>query len=1196
MLRLAGVELGSSLFLRANSFNEKGYWEREDIVSIHDRMLSSIGVTWDLPTLLADGWHRRPEMAAYKAELLEIAKRDFSSTSLWGMKDPRLCVLLPLWLEVFEELGCEPCFVLTQRDPDAVAQSLRNRDGFPLDRGRLIWLASSLAAERHTRGLRRTLVWYEDLLQDWRVEFRRMAAELDVAWPTTDEEAVDEFLTPGLQHWSGLSDSEQGAPAWLGSLVEDLSSALKSPSPAVLQRLDDVSGDLETAGSLLDILRLRFGPVLGDDAFAAGQAPWEKGESPRSPLLSALARSVSERLFADGVTLRSRVDEVEAEGENLKRHNVRAGVTEGHRHRREATADPTEPGRVESLERELAESRKQNRALSAALRDREDRLDTFGSSLVWRSAARVYGVGNRILPLGSRRRRWIDAFVFGSFEALGRFGARVRRLGASRPDPPPAQPAVLPLGGSSASAEPWSSQGSATSPGSSSRRSQGASPHPVRFPSRRRFRVAYLVGSLEYESARYRVFNVIEALRRVGIHCSYFYDMEIPERIEQLLSADIIVLFRTGWSANVERLVAQARARQIDLVFDVDDLVFEPGALHHVKAIKDWTGSQKRDYEKGVRLYRQALLACPYFTGPCRFLVDQAEALGARGYVLVNSLNQVQLDAAAGLEHRPVKAEEIVLGYFSGTLTHQEDFAVASGAVARILSEFSTVELLVGGHLELGDFPELRPFASRIRETAFVRWQELPRVMAGVDVNLAPLEPDNPFCNAKSELKYFEAALLAIPSVASPTQTYASAIDDGRTGLLATGEDQWFEQVSKLVADSPFRRRMGEAARRSALDRYGPERLGRDARDVYVDILDRRRQGAGVGTDSLVVNFVLPPPILGSGGHKDVFLIANVLTGLGHYVTIHFPDDTRRWSEESLGNFIRAHFCEPEFSIAVGAEVSCCDALIATHYSTVASAVENAHLAMETFYFVQDYEPYFNPMGWEYLKARESYKAGLQCITLGDWLKGVLEDRFGVMASVVPFWVERDIYVPNRSEEQERIVYLARPEMPRRCFELGIQALNEFHDNHPDVEIVLYGSQETALRSVPFPHTDLAVVNKSELGALYRSARLGVAFSTTNPSFVPYEMMACGCPVVDIFIDEELDKLKYGGADNCFLSSPDSLSLAAVFDVAWTDADLRREMADRGLGFANSLPDIEGAGRRFEEILQERVHGSSGTD
>ena len=95
--------------------------------------------------------------------------------------------------------------------------------------------------------------------------------------------------------------------------------------------------------------------------------------------------------------------------------------------------------------------------------------------------------------------------------------------------------------------------------------------------------------------------------------------------------------------------------------------------------------------------------------------------------------------------------------------------------------------------------------------------------MARFDINLAPLEVGNLFCEAKSELKFFEAALVDVPTIASPTGPLRRAIRQGETGLLATTPSDWFDTLTSLVDDFGLRNRIAAAALREVWWTFGPE-------------------------------------------------------------------------------------------------------------------------------------------------------------------------------------------------------------------------------------------------------------------------------------------------------------------------------------------------------------------------------------
>ena len=119
-------------------------------------------------------------------------------------------------------------------------------------------------------------------------------------------------------------------------------------------------------------------------------------------------------------------------------------------------------------------------------------------------------------------------------------------------------------------------------------------------------------------------------------------------------------------------------------------------------------------------------------------------------------------------------------------------------------------------------------------------WTELPGVLRDLDVNLAPLEPGSLFNEAKSAIKWLEAALTATPTIASPTEPFREVIADERNGLLANTRDEWGRALEGLLDDVDARARVGERARRDALLGFSPHVQG--AR--YLAILERARRRA----------------------------------------------------------------------------------------------------------------------------------------------------------------------------------------------------------------------------------------------------------------------------------------------------------------------------------------------------------------
>jgi hypothetical protein len=141
-----------------------------------------------------------------------------------------------------------------------------------------------------------------------------------------------------------------------------------------------------------------------------------------------------------------------------------------------------------------------------------------------------------------------------------------------------------------------------------------------------------------------------------------------------------------------------------------------------------------------------------------------------------------------------------------------------------VLFRFQIAESTKLPCLDIEEFPSFRGIEDQIEWRTVVPLPQLPEEIARFDINIAPLEAGNPFCEAKSELKYFEAALLDVPTIASSTGPYQRAITDGVTGFLADSCERWYATLLRLVDEPPLRNRIGRGAHRDALRRFGPLR------------------------------------------------------------------------------------------------------------------------------------------------------------------------------------------------------------------------------------------------------------------------------------------------------------------------------------------------------------------------------------
>ena len=472
-------------------------------------------------------------------------------------------------------------------------------------------------------------------------------------------------------------------------------------------------------------------------------------------------------------------------------------------------------------------------------------------------------------------------------------------------------------------------------------------------PTERRFRVAYIgrVPPFDAATLRYRAHNLIEALAFVGVEATFVAEEDLPTRIKAALSHDLIVLVRRQWNPTIQMLIEHARQAEIPVVYDLDDYLFDPWVLPYIDSARGAPAA----IMQAIEAHRTTLEFCDYYTGTTPFLVERAADLNKPGWVIRNGLNTTQLHRCRDLlERAPERADGIVrIGYFSGTLTHQADFRVAYPALIRILREFQQVRLVVVGELELDLFPGLQPLAAQIDQWSFVDWRELPTLIASVDINIAPLEV-NPFTQAKSNLKYYEAAILKVPTVASPTEALTASIHHGITGLLAASDEEWYQALRLLVIDPELRRRIGEKAHTEVLRDYVPSVVANEALCVYRQIIRQHRARRGLALDTLSMVLLISEPRSRSMKDKAVLRLAEKLTTAGCAVTVCVHGGNRFASAADLDAFLTAEFGAHHFAVQYGADIPCCDILLTTDSACAPAAAAYHHRAYRVLFLEQN--------------------------------------------------------------------------------------------------------------------------------------------------------------------------------------------------------------------------------------------------
>lgn len=340
------------------------------------------------------------------------------------------------------------------------------------------------------------------------------------------------------------------------------------------------------------------------------------------------------------------------------------------------------------------------------------------------------------------------------------------------------------------------------------------------------------------------------------------------------------------------------------------------------------------------------------------------------------------------------------------------------------------------------------------------------------------------------------------------------------------------------------------------------------------------------------ISFVIPKPIKGSGGNRTILRLMRYLSQAGHRVTAYVYDDSPLYTDApEVEQCIREDFYPIEMKLVIGVEhIEECDILIATYWRSAYIVKDYEYSAGLACYLIQDIESMFCPMGYDYIEAHNTYRLGLFPITYGPKVRHSIQNHFGQKEGIfADFSVDPAIYYPNTETgaRERTLLFVARPEMMRRCYPLGVKALKIVKRYHPEVQISFFGAPPDAYHGVPFPFCNLGILFPKELGDLYRNAMLGVCFSTTNPSLIPYEMMRCGLPVVDIDFNE--NEYNYDGYENVILAGPTPEEVAKEIIGLIENEALRTLQSKRGIAYTEKLPDDEAMEAGIAQQLMEQL-------
>jgi glycosyltransferase involved in cell wall biosynthesis len=379
-------------------------------------------------------------------------------------------------------------------------------------------------------------------------------------------------------------------------------------------------------------------------------------------------------------------------------------------------------------------------------------------------------------------------------------------------------------------------------------------------------RVAILANDDIYQCKLYRADQKIDQLRSAGYVADlYLQGMDIDLLRGRLDQYDAVIFMRVPAFLPIIDLITDAARQGLATFYEIDDLIFDPAVFPPSLASY---GDQisRRDHAAiacGVPLFRHAMGLCSHGIASTPTIRDAMAGVVRSGVAFThrNALGQAHMAAMRRQGARPAaKGEKLIIFYGSGTKAHKAVFsdmlepalrdvlAARPGKVEiRIIGEFPPFKHLDPAHPDIGLRAPIWDFEAFCAE------------LAEADINLSVLEPSL-LTDAKSEIKWLEAAMFAIPSIVNPTATYRDVIVDGQTGILAGDRAGFVAAMLRLIDDPLLRNKIGTAARDKVLSDYGLPAMGASFDAIFAAV---RPPPPRPKAKLLIVNVFYPPQDIG---------------------------------------------------------------------------------------------------------------------------------------------------------------------------------------------------------------------------------------------------------------------------------------------------------------------------------------------
>lgn len=163
LLQQLDIYLGSNTFAPQED-NVKGFFENIKVLNLNIKILGENFSSYEDTEYTLN--IAKEKHSVYVQEAKQIIEEEFSKNTLFAIKDPRLCITFPVWEEAFKYFNIKIKILLPYRNPFEIAQSLKTRNNFSIEKSLLLWAKHFFHAELYSRKYERYFIDFTDLVNN----------------------------------------------------------------------------------------------------------------------------------------------------------------------------------------------------------------------------------------------------------------------------------------------------------------------------------------------------------------------------------------------------------------------------------------------------------------------------------------------------------------------------------------------------------------------------------------------------------------------------------------------------------------------------------------------------------------------------------------------------------------------------------------------------------------------------------------------------------------------------------------------------------------------------------------------------------------------------------------------------------------------------------------------------------------------